>query len=262
MNLPNLFTAVTILTALIVAPPAALANPSGTTLIAQAATKAQKPVTIAVKEITNEAGDVWWWRPALSRQLTDMLSTELKDTGNFTVVERNKLGKVLDEQALADAGIIRKKTAPKKGMGTGARYYVLGSVSDYQENTETKGSGGGFSFMGFGQNKKKSEQKAYVAFDVRVVDTTTGEIAYTRTVEGTATSRQESKSSSGGIGGLAVSNAEESSSKPPASKAIRAAMIEVSEYLNCVLYAKDACITSYDAKNKARKEKTKSVLEF
>ena len=242
--------------------PAALSAPQAGEWIAQGPTSARKPITIAVKEITNEAGDVWWWRPALSQKLTDMLATELKDTGHFTVVERAGLSKVLDEQSLAQSGIVRKKTAPKAGMMTGARYYILGSVSDYQENTETKGGGGGFSFMGFGQNKKKSEQKAYVAFDVRVVDTTTGEIAYTRTIEGLATSTQESKSSSGGFAGFSASSQEESSSKAPASKAIRAAMIEVSEYLNCVLYVKDACIDEYEAKNKARKAKTKDVLEF
>ena len=231
-------------------------------LISQSISPSRKPVTIAVREITNEAGSIWWWRPALSKQLSDMLATELKDTGNFTVVERQSLGKVLDEQALAEAGIIRKSTAPKKGMATGARYYILGSVSDYQENVESKGSGGGFGFMGFGQSKSKSEQKAYVALDIRVVDTTTGELAYTRTIEGMATSTQESKSSSGGIMGFSVSNNEESSSRPPASKAIRAAMIEVSEYLNCVLYLKNSCIEEYDAKNKARKAKTKDVLEF
>ncbi len=241
-----------------------LASPSNSpAYLAQAGSiSSRKPVTIAVKEITNEAGNIWWWKPSLGKGLTDMLATELKDTGNFTVVERGGLNKVLDEQELAKLGITRKATAPKKGMMTGARYYILGSVTDYQENVESKGGGGGMSFMGFGGSSKKSEQKAYVAFDIRVIDTTTGEIAYTRTIEGTALSTQESKSSSGGFGGLSVSNEEQSSSKPPASKAIRAAMIEVSEYLNCILYLKDTCIDEYDAKNKARKAKTKDVLSF
>jgi curli biogenesis system outer membrane secretion channel CsgG len=262
MNHNQSLATLALLAGLCAGSPAALSDPYKSHILAQTPTTTRRPITIAVKEITNEAGSIWWWRPALSKQLTDMLATELKDTGHFTVVERQGLNKVLDEQALANSGVIRKKTAPKKGMVTGARYYILGSVSDYQENAETKGSGGGFSFMGFGQNKKKSEQKAYVAFDIRVVDTTTGEIAYTRTVEGMATSTQESKSNSGGIAGFSASNAEESSSKPPASKAIRAAMIEVSEYLDCILYVKDTCIDEYAAKNKARKAKTKDVLEF
>lgn len=230
--------------------------------VAQIRATSSKPVTIAVKKITNDAGSIWWWRPSLSKKLADMLANELKSTGHFTLVERQSLNQVLDEQELAELGITRQSTAPKKGMMTGARYYVLGGVSDYQEDVEKKSSSGGFSVMGFGQSKKSSEQKAYVALDIRVVDTTTGEIAYARTIEGMATSKDNSSSVSGGFGGLGFNDNQSSSSKPPASKAIRAAMIEVSEYLDCILYLKDSCIDGYDAKEDARRAKTKDILEF
>ena len=104
----------------------------------------RQPVTVAVKEITNNATGVWWWSPRVSKQLTDMLSNELKSTGNFTLVERQSIKQVLSEQELSDLGITRQSTAPKRGMMTGAKYYILGSVSDYQQGTETKSSGGGF----------------------------------------------------------------------------------------------------------------------
>ena len=222
----------------------------------------RQPVTVAVKEITNNASGVWWWSPRVSKQLTDMLSNELKATGNFTLVERAGLKKVLDEQELAELGITRQSTAPKRGMVTGAKYYVLGAVSDYQQGTETKSGGGGFNIMGFGQRKSSSESKAYVALDVRVVDTTTGEIAYSRTIEGKATSKSQSKSTSGGLYGISFSDSQSSSNKVPASKAVRAAMIEVSEYLNCVLYLRNSCIAEYDRKEQRRREATKDVLEF
>ena len=89
--------------------------------------------------------------------------------------------------------------------------------------------------MGFGQRKNTSESKAYVALDIRVVDTTTGEIAYARTIEGKATSKSSSTSSSGGMYGISFSDSQSSSKKVPASKAVRSAMIEVSEYLNLSL---------------------------
>ena len=220
------------------------------------------PVTVAVKEITNEARNTWWWSPSVSRQLTNMLANELKSTGHFTIVERQGLKKVLNEQELAELGITRPSTAPKKGVMTGAKYYILGSVSDYRENTETKRGGSGINIMGFGQRKSSSTSKAYVAVDIRVVDTTTGEVAYARTIEGKATSSSDSKSSSGGLYGISFSDSESSSKKVPASKAVRAAMIEVSEYLNCVLYLKDNCITEYDAKEQRRRDNTKGVLKF
>ena len=145
---------------------------------------------------------------------------------------------------------------------TGAKYYILGSVSDYRENTETKRGGSGINIMGFGQRKSSSTSKAYVAVDIRVIDTTTGEVAYARTIEGKATSSSDSKSSSGGLYGISFSDSQSSSNKVPASKAVRAAMIEVSEYLNCVLYLKDNCITEYDAKEQRRRDTTKEVLKF
>ena len=211
----------------------------------------RQPVTIAVKEITNNASGVWWWSPRVSKQLTDMLSNELKATGNFTLVERQSIKQVLSEQELSDLGITRKSTAPKKGMMTGARYYVLGSVS-----------GGGFNIMGFGQRKNTSESKAYVALDIRVVDTTSGEIAYVRTIEGKATSKSSSNSTSGGLYGISFNDSQSSTKKVPASKAVRAAMIEVSEYLNCVLYLRNSCISEYDSKEQRRRDATKDILDF
>ena len=65
----------------------------------------RQPVTVAVKEITNNASGVWWWSPRVSKQLTDMLSNELKSTGNFTLVERAGVKQVLDEQELAKFAI-------------------------------------------------------------------------------------------------------------------------------------------------------------
>ena len=229
--------------------------------LAQISGMSSGPVTVAVKEITNDA-TAWWWSPAVSRKLTSMLANELKSTGHFTVVERDGLKKVLSEQELAEMGITRQSTAPKKGIMTGAKYYILGSVSDYKENTETKSGGGGFNIMGFGQSKSQSSSSAYVAVDVRVVDTTTGEIAFARTIEGMATSTSESNSSSGGLYGISFSDSESSTKKVPASKAVRAAMIEISEYLDCVLYLKNSCISEYDAKEQRRRDKTKDVLSF
>ena len=86
----------------------------------------RQPVTVAVKEITNNSSGVWWWSPRVSKQLTDMLSNELKATGNFTLVERASLKTVLDEQELAELGITRQSTAPKRGMVTGAKYVDQG----------------------------------------------------------------------------------------------------------------------------------------
>jgi hypothetical protein len=39
-------------------------------------------------------------------------------------------------------------------------------------------------------------------------------------------------------------------------------MVEISEYLDCVLYQKDECVDEYQAKDDARKESTKDSLDM
>ena len=39
-------------------------------------------------------------------------------------------------------------------------------------------------------------------------------------------------------------------------------MVEVAQYLDCVLYLKDECVDEYAAKDEARKEATKDSLDM
>ncbi|MBS0589266.1 MAG: penicillin-binding protein activator LpoB, partial [Proteobacteria bacterium] len=135
--------------------------------------------SIGVAEFKNESG-AGWWRGGVGWELSGMLSNELSSSGDFRVVERNKLQNVLEEQNLAASGRIAPGTGAKIGKVTGAQYLVMGTVTSYEENTSD--TGGGLSFRGIGLGGKSSE--AYLAVDVRVVDTTTGEISYSRTIEG------------------------------------------------------------------------------
>lgn len=223
----------------------------------------KKPITIAVKEITNRVPDLPWWNTSTSQTLTTMLSNELQSSGHFTVVERQGMRQILDEQELVDAGIVRPSTGPSKGMMTGARYYVLGSVSDYQQNAETSTNRSSSAYLIGESGNTTSQQKSYVVFDIRVVDTSTGEIAYSRTIEGSATNSQQSTSGSIGLPGLLGQTSGSSrTSRTPASRAIRAAMIQVAEYLDCVLYLKNDCLATYSARENTRRQRTKDVLEL
>jgi len=69
---------------------------------------AQEKPRISVPDFKNEtSSNWWWWNSNTSQQLADALSNELTSTGKFTVVERQKLGAVLSEQELAQAGLVR-----------------------------------------------------------------------------------------------------------------------------------------------------------
>jgi curli biogenesis system outer membrane secretion channel CsgG len=211
-----------------------------------------KPV-VAVNEFKNETSAGWWYGGA-GRDLADMLTNELQATGKFKLVEREKLAAVLDEQDLADSGRIKKGTGAKIGKLTGAQYIITGSLSAYEEDVQ--GTGGGLSFRGISVGGKK--ESAYLAVDLRVIDTTTGEVEFTRTVEG--------RSSGGGLnvglyrGGFGGNLAKHE--KTPAGKAIRATIVEISDYLACAMVEQGDCMDEYKAKESSRREKTKKAIKL
>ena len=212
----------------------------------------QKPV-LAVNEFKNETSAGWWYGGA-GRDLADMLTNELAGTGNFKLVEREKLSAVLDEQDLADSGRVNKKTGAKIGKLTGAQYIVTGSLSAFETNV--KGTGGGVSFRGVSLGGKKED--AYLAVDLRVIDTTTGEVEFTRTVEARASGGGLNVGLyRGGFGGN-MSKYE----KTPTGKAIRAVIMEISEYLSCAMVEQGNCMDEYQQKESSRREKTKKSIKL
>jgi curli biogenesis system outer membrane secretion channel CsgG len=209
--------------------------------------------SIGVADFRNDTSAAWWYGGAGS-DLSGVLTNELAGTEKFRVVERSKLGPVLDEQNLGASGRVSKGTAAKIGKLTGAQYLVMGTVSAYSENTS--GGGGGLSLKGFSIGGKKSE--AYMAIDLRVVDTSSGEVVFTRTVE--ARSSSYGVHGSGYVRGLSGGLGKYDNT--PAGKAIRACLMEASEYLGCVMVDKDSCIDEYKAKEAKRREGTKKSIKL
>jgi curli biogenesis system outer membrane secretion channel CsgG len=213
---------------------------------------ADKP-SVGIIDFTNDTS-AGWWHGSTGRDLSGMLSNEMSSGGKFKIVERSKLDAVLAEQDLASSGRVKKSTAAKAGKLTGAKYLVTGTVSAYEEKTQ--GTGGGISFRGISVGGKHEE--AYIAIDVRVIDTTSGEVKFSRTVEARSTSNAVSGGLyRGGFGGdLATYN------NTPAGKAIRACLVEISDYLGCVMVDQDSCVQEYQQKEDARRAKTKGTVKL
>lgn len=213
---------------------------------------AAKPV-MGVAEFENETSAAWWYG-GVGWDLADMLTNELAATNKFKMVERAKLSHVLEEQDLAASGRVSKSTGAKIGKLTGAQYLVVAKLSAFE--TDVKGTGGGVSFRGISVGGKKED--AYMAVDLRVIDTTTGEIEFTRTIEARASSGGLSVGLyRGGFGGN-LSKYE----KTPTGKAIRACVIEIAEYLTCAMVDQGDCMAEYEAKESSRKEKTKKAIKL
>lgn len=244
--------------------------------------------TVSVPDFKNNVTGTWWWQGPVAQDLSSALANELAASGDLKVVERRQLGQVLSEQELAELGIVRKAspTAAKKGQMTGARYIVLGTVTSYDTATDVESKGSGMGFLGFGGSKQNTVTKDYVAIDIRVVDSTTGEIVGSRTVEGRASNTVEQRSSGGSLAPAAIilgatvpmssagyaataaagtfnfSNNSTTANRTPAAKAIRAALIEASGYVSCLLVPKGDCMAAYNAKDQQRRQNTLGTLKL
>lgn len=223
----------------------------GVCRVAQA--QGYKP-SISVSSFTNNTSAAWWGG-TVGHDLAAMLTNELMATGNFTLVERAEICSILGEQGLASAGMTRPGTGPAVGNISGARYTVTGVVSAYNEGVED--TGGGISFGGLRVGGKK--QEAYVAIDLRVLDTETGEVAYARTVEGRSSSTGLNLGGKlrSGLGGDFATR-----KNTPAGKAVRAALIEATNYLDCAMVRQDSCRAAYQRKEQHRRSGHSNLLDL
>lgn len=213
-------------------------------LLSNLAAAAEKP-TMAVLDFRNTTG-AYWWGSNVGRELGGMLTNELASGKKFRMIEREKLSSVLGEQDLAASGRVSGSKAAKMGKMVGAQYLVTATVTSFESNVNS--TGGGISFKGVSLGGKR--KKAYIAVDLRVVDSTTGEIVDTRTVE----ARSGGMGLSVGLnrGGFGGSLANEK--KTPAGKAIRAVVAEISNYLECSMVKKNKCLDKFEAKERKRRE--------
>jgi curli biogenesis system outer membrane secretion channel CsgG len=185
--------------------------------------------TVSVPEFRNTVNQSWWWSGPVADDLSAALANELQAAGGLQVGERSNLKAVLSEQA---------------------------------------------------------KPTDYVAIDVRVVDSTTGEVVGFRTVEGTATSTAESRQqgvnllpaagltifgvpmSRGGqalVGAAGTFRYDKSSSetqRTPVGKALRAALVDASDYVSCLLAPQGNCMERFEAQDQRRRQRTRSVLDL
>ena len=211
------------------------------------AAEVSKPV-LAVLKFQDESGAMPLQGGA-GRALSNMLATELAARDAFTVVERRKLAAILEEQDLAQSGRLKPGEGARIGELTGAQYLVMGTITAFEDNAETQTSGGMF-------RKSKVESVssgAYLAVDLRVVDTTTGQVSFARTVEGRTEGYKVDLD--GERGGYAMLN------KPGESRAVRAAALEIIDYLECAMVRRDGCLEHFADADRRRMDSTKRSLK-
>jgi len=136
----------------------------------------------------------------VGKGVADLLVTTLVKDGTYSVIERNALAKIIAEQNFSTSDRADPMSAARLGKLLGVDAIIVGSITEFGNETKNTGiGGGGGSWGGFGIggfSHKKS--KAIVTLTARIVNVDTGEIL--TVAEGHGESKRESTSLLGGGG--------------------------------------------------------------
>jgi curli biogenesis system outer membrane secretion channel CsgG len=115
--------------------------------------------------------------------LAAQLTTALLDSGQFIVVERAELASVLREQDMASQKIVSKETAAQVGRLLGAQLLVRGSVTEFDQQAGGSKFRLGIGMGMIGSALSRETVNGVVGMDIRLIDTTTGQIIQSHHVE-------------------------------------------------------------------------------
>jgi curli biogenesis system outer membrane secretion channel CsgG len=136
----------------------------------------------------------------VGKGISDLLVKFLVQDGSYSVIERKAMDKILTEQNFSNSDRANPASAAKLGKLLGVDAIIVGSITQFGNDTKnTNIGGGGGNWGGFGVGgigRKKS--KAIVAVDARIVDIDTAEIL--GVASGKGESERDSTSLLGGGG--------------------------------------------------------------
>jgi curli biogenesis system outer membrane secretion channel CsgG len=118
-----------------------------------------------------------------ARGLTEMLTTALVETGRFVVLERKAIERALAEQDFGASGRVNPETAPAVGLAIGAQVLVTGDITEF---AYSKSSFAGNLSILRSVAAQADRVNAMVALDLRLIDAVTGEVVFSKRVEGDA----------------------------------------------------------------------------
>jgi curli biogenesis system outer membrane secretion channel CsgG len=114
----------------------------------------------------------------VGRGIGDLLVTHLVKDGTFSVIERAALDKILAEQNFSNSDRADPSSAAKIGRLLGVDAILVGSITQFGNDTRNTGVGGVGSAagrLGLGGVRQK-QSKAIVGLNARLVNVDTGEI--------------------------------------------------------------------------------------
>lgn len=139
----------------------------------------------------------------VGKGIADLLVDKLVADGQFSVIERKALDKVLQEQNFSNSDRANPSSAAKLGQILGVDAIIIGSITQFgrdDKTTEVGGLGRVTGRYGIGGVGKK-ESKATVGITARIINVDTGEILASASGTGSST---RSGTALLGAGGSAV----------------------------------------------------------
>jgi curli biogenesis system outer membrane secretion channel CsgG len=141
----------------------------------------------------------------IGKGIADLLVDKLVADGAYSVIERKELDKILAQQDFSNSDRADPASAAKIGRVLGVEVIVVGSITQFGRDDQTKGGNLGSlagRLGGLGISHKKST--AVVGITARMINTTTAEIlaSVSETGESTRTGTGVAGGDSGGAGGL------------------------------------------------------------
>ena len=137
---------------------------------------------IAVIDFENKAGAASKFR--IGSGMAEMLTTALIKSNRFIVVERQAIQDVLAEQDFGASGRTAQEAAAQFGRVLNAQILVRGAVTEFSQ--ASSGGGQAFGYRGFSLGLRSGN--AHVAVNIRLYDSTTGQVLDSQRCEGSASS--------------------------------------------------------------------------
>lgn len=166
--------------------------------------------------------------------LREMLITALINSNRFSVVERQALSALMQEQELSTSGAAQPGSGPQRGKIKTADLIITAAVTEFEPQASGGaggvGGGGGVGSGVLGGLLGATLNKAHMALDIRIVDASTSEILAATRVQGQA-SDVGGAILAGLFGKHGLGAGLSAYANTPMEKAIRICIIEAVRYI-------------------------------
>ena len=167
--------------------------------------------------------------------LREMLVTALINSNRFSVLERQALSAVMQEQELSASGAAQPGSGPQRGNIKTADLIITAAVTEFEPQASggRAGIGGGGSVGSgvLGALIGGALNKAHMALDLRIVDASTSEVLTATRVQGQA-SDISGGIMAGFLGSWGMGAGLSAYANTPMEKAIRVCIIEAVRYIS------------------------------